>query len=317
MKGSNRLVRILAVLAMLAVAPFAAAASAPAGTVDRNVVFGMYSGLALLMDVYRPAKPNGAGIVAIQGSAWYAPMRYDATPISSRAGVQAHARHLADAGYVVFAINHRAAPRFRFPAPFEDAQRAVRFVRAHAADYGIDPARIGAFGSSSGGHLAELLGTVDAPGVPGSADPVERQPGKVRAVVAHYATSDLRTQWSPTGRAAHIALMGFEYVDPAKRLPGSVREDEAENVEYRRASPVANVTSDDAPMLLIHGDADDIVPIGQSIQMEEALRKAGVKVRFVTVPGGKHGENFQLPADDARLSDQYGEARRWFDQYLK
>ena len=118
-------------------------------------------------------------------------------------------------------------------------------------------------------------------------------------------------------RAAHIALMGFEYASPSKRMPGSVREDEAENLEYRRASPVANVTPDDAPMLLIHGDADDVVPIEQSVRMEEALRKAGVQSRFITVPGGKHGENFQLANDDPRLPDQYGEARRWFDAHLK
>jgi acetyl esterase/lipase len=301
----------------LAVLAGARLEAAPAENIDRNVIYGMYSGLALLMDVYRPAKPNGAGIVAIQGSAWYTPMRYDAAPISARIGVQAYARFLADTGYVVFAINHRAAPRFRFPAPFEDAQRAVRFVRAHASDYGIDPARIGAFGSSSGGHLAELLGTVDAPGLPGSADPVERQSGKVRAVVAHYATSDMRTQWSPAGRAAHIVVMGFEYIDPAKRIPGSVRDDEFENGEYVKASPVANVTADDAPMLLLHGDADDIVPISQSVGMETALRSAGVPVKFIKVPGGGHGHNFGFAEKDPRLPDQYGEARRWFDQYLK
>jgi acetyl esterase/lipase len=308
-------IALLVLGATLSVPLRAATPSQP--IVDRNVVFGMYSGLALVMDVYRPAKPNGAGIVAIQGSGWYSPMRYDAAPISSRTGVQAYARHLSAAGYVVFVINHRATPRFRFPAPLEDAQRAVRFARAHATEYGIDPSRIGAFGSSSGGHLAELLGTVGAPPDADNADPVERQGGEVRAVVALFAPSDLRTLWSPSGRAAHIALMGFEYASPSKRMPGSVREDEAENLEYRRASPVANVTPDDAPMLLIHGDADDVVPIEQSVRMEEALRKAGVQSRFITVPGGKHGENFQLANDDPRLPDQYGEARRWFDAHLK
>ena len=295
----------------------AAPPAAPAVAVERNVIFGMYSGLALVMDVYRPAKANGAGIIAIQGSGWYSQMRYDAIPISARAGVQNYARELSAAGYTVFAINHRAAPRFRFPAPLEDAQRAVRFVRAHAAEYGVDPARIGAFGSSSGGHLCELLGTLDAPGLPDSEDAVERQSAKVRAVVVLFAPSDLRTLWSPAERAAHIALMGFEYLDPAKRLPGSVRADEAENLEYQRASPVAHVSADDAPLLMMHGDADDIVPIEQSTRMEAALAAAGVAARFIRVAGGKHGENFGLEKGDPRLPDQYGEARRWFDEYLK
>lgn len=285
--------------------------------VDRNVVFGMYSGLALVMDVYRPAKSNGAAIVAIQGSGWYQPLRYDASPITTRTEVQGFAKSFAEAGYAVFVINHRAAPRFRFPAPFEDAQRAVRFVRAHASEYGVDPLRIGAFGTSSGGHLSELLGTVDAPGVADSEDAVERQSAKVRAVVALFAPSDLRTLFSPVGRSAHIAMMGFEYADPAKRAPGSVRADEAENIEYRRASPIANVTSDDAPMLLMHGDSDDTVPMEQSVRMEAALRQAGVDVRFIPVPGGRHGENFRFEKGDPRMPDQHGEASRWFDEHLK
>lgn len=310
---------IVAMLAMFAVSRAEAARASPVAQapIERNVIFGMYSGLALVMDVYRPARPNGAGIIAIQGSGWYSPMRYDATPITTRAGVRAYANELSAAGYVVFVINHRAAPRFHFPAALEDAQRAVRFVRAHAGDYGLDAARIGAFGSSSGGHLAELLGTVDAPGDPDSEDPVERQSGKVRAVVAQFAPSDLRTLWSTSGRAAHIALMGFEYVDAAKRVPGVVRADEPENADYRRASPVANVSADDAPMLLMHGDADDVVPIEQSVHMQAALQAAGVAVRLISVPGGGHGDDFRLAKDDARLPDQYGEARRWFDEYLK
>jgi acetyl esterase/lipase len=302
-------------LVLLAGARLEAAPAADA--VDRNVIYGMYSGLALLMDVYKPAKPNGAGIIAIQGSGWYQPMRYDAAPLSSRRGVIAYAENLSQAGYTVFVINHRSTPRFRFPAPLEDAQRAVRFVRAYAPEYHLDPARIGAFGSSSGGHLAELLGTFDAPGVPDSEDPVERQSGKVRAVVALFAPSDLRTLRSPSGRMAQVVLMGFEYADPAKRAPGSAREDEFENGEYRKASPVANVTADDAPMLLLHGDADTTVPISQSENMEAALRAAGVAVKLIKVPGGQHGEDFQFAKGDPRLPDQYGETRRWFDQYLK
>ena len=134
----------------------------------------MYSGLGLLMDVYRPAQPNGIAIVAIQGSGWYSPMRYDAAQLKASREVTSHAERFAAAGYTVFAINHRQAPRFRYPAPIEDAQRAVRFVRFHASDYGITSDRIGAWGSSSGGHLVELLGTMDGKGDPSDSDPVNR-----------------------------------------------------------------------------------------------------------------------------------------------
>lgn len=125
--------------------------------VEKDVVYGMYSGLGLLMDVYRPAQSNGIAIVAIQGSGWYSPIRYDAAALNAHPEVIRHAERFAAAGYTVFAINHRQAPRFRYPAPIEDAQRAVRFVRFHASDYGITSDRMGAWGSSSGGHLVELL----------------------------------------------------------------------------------------------------------------------------------------------------------------
>ena len=307
--------RVVMLCAILTAFASARVEAAPAA-VEKNVVYGMYSGLALLMDVYRPAKPNGAAIVAIQGSGWYVPMRYDAAPITSRTGVIAYGQNLADAGYIVFAINHRAAPRFRFPAQIEDAQRAVRFIRAHAGDYGVDPQRIGAYGSSSGGHLASLLGLMDSPGDPANADPVERQSAKVRAVVALFPPTDLRTLNTQRG-LAHIALMGFQYQDPATRIPGAVREGEFENIQYALASPVTHVTRDDAPMLLMHGDADDVVPIDQSTTLEAALKAAGVEVRFIKVPGGGHGEDFRFAKDDPRLPDQFGETRRWFDAHLK
>jgi acetyl esterase/lipase len=286
--------------------------------VERNVVYGMYSGLALLMDVYRPAQSNGIAIVAIQGSGWYSPMRYDAAPLKARTEVIRHAERFAEAGYTVFAINHRQAPRFRYPAPIEDAQRAVRFVRLHASDYGITSDRIGAWGSSSGGHLVELLGTMDGKGDTSDSDPVNRLSAKVQAVVALFAPADMSSMFSTTSRAGTVsALMGFAYQDPSAGPPGAARPDDFENRLYREASPVTHVTADDAPMLLMHGDQDLIVPIKQSETMESSLKQAGVKVSFIRVPGGKHGPNFQFQAGDPRLPDHLAEAVRWFDAQLK
>jgi acetyl esterase/lipase len=287
--------------------------------VERNVVYGMYSGLALLMDVYRPTQPNNIAIVAIQGSGWYSPMRYDASQLKASRQVTSQAERFAAAGYTVFAINHRQAPRFRYPAPIEDAQRAVRFVRAHASDYGITSDRIGAWGSSSGGHLVELLGTMDGNGDASDSDPVNRLSAKVQAVVALFAPSDLMLMFSTMERpGALTSLMGFSYQDPATAFPGlGVRPDDVENRQYREASPVIHVTSDDPPMLLMHGDQDAIAPIKQSEVMESALKQAGVAVKFIRVPGGKHGPNFQLSAGDPRLPDHVGESIRWFDAHLK
>jgi acetyl esterase/lipase len=313
--------RILAALTLgLSVPALAAAQAAPAAadrtTVDRNVVYGMVSGLGLLMDVYRPAQPNGIAIVAIQGSGWYQPLRYDALPLKERNEVVAHARRFQAAGYTVFTLNHRSAPRFHYPDPVDDAQRAVRFVRAHKADYGITSDRIGAWGSSSGGHLVEMLGTLDGTGVDGDLDSINRLSAKVQAVVALFAPSDLPTAFPKTSRqGTYSALMGFAYQDPA--LPGGARPEDPENRAYREASPVSHVTADDAPMLLYHGDLDEIVPFQQSELMEATLKKAGVEVRFVRVPGGKHGGNFQFPSGDPKAPDEIGGAIAWFDAHLK
>jgi acetyl esterase/lipase len=102
---------------------------------ERGVVYGMYSGLALLMDIYRPQTPNGVGIVYVPGSGFHTPLGYDAQPITRY--INPYVPAFTRAGYTVFVINHRSAPRFRYPAAVEDVQRAVRFVRHHAARYGI------------------------------------------------------------------------------------------------------------------------------------------------------------------------------------
>ena len=147
----------------------------------------MYSGAALLMDVHRPAKSNGYGIVYVSGSGWTSPMAYSSWQLKSNAQSLQYAKPLVVAGYTVFTINHRSLPRFRYPAAVEDVQRAVRFVRHNAAMFGIRPDRIGAAGGSSGGHLVSMLGTLDGKGNANDADPVERESAKVQCVVARAA----------------------------------------------------------------------------------------------------------------------------------
>src|SRR5918992_610124 len=141
---------------------------------ERNVVYGMYSGLALLMDVHRPDTPNGYGIIFVAGSGWHAPLGYGAGGLKEQQ-VGDSAPALRAAGYTVFAINHRAAPRFHYPAPVEDVQRAVRFVRHHAQRFGIDGSRIGGVGGSSGAHLLGLVAMLGAPGTAGDSDAVNQQ----------------------------------------------------------------------------------------------------------------------------------------------
>src|SRR6476646_9982843 len=129
--------------------------------IEKNAVYGMYSRAALLLDVHYPAHANGFGVLFIPGSGWNAPLGYAAPPLKESPQVAMYVPSLLQAGYTVFALTHRATPTFRYPAQLEDVQRAVRFIRHNASTFGIDAARIGGAGGSSGAHLISLLATMD------------------------------------------------------------------------------------------------------------------------------------------------------------
>jgi acetyl esterase/lipase len=270
--------------------------------VKSNVVYGMYSGLALLMDVYEPEEPNGYGVVFISGSGWSAPLGLDATPLKHSGQEKVYAVPLMEAGYTTFAINHRAAPRFTYPDAIEDAQRAVRFVRHHAEEYGIRPDRIGALGGSSGGHLVLTLGCRQADGDPDSGDPLLRESANVQCVVARAAPSDFLI-----GQTSYAFLRC--------RPPAEGDTTSAEYQVHRDASPITYVTANLPPTLLMHGDQDDTVAYNQSIVMLDALQKAGVTSDMLTVPGGGHGARFG--GADEPVPDYVGRAVGWMDEHLK
>jgi len=273
--------------------------------VDKNVVYGMHSGLALLMDIHYPAKPNGRGVIFIGGSGFHAPLAYSARALKDGAAGTAYLKKLVESGYTVFAINHRAAPRFRYPAAVEDAQRAVRFVRHHAKAYGIQSDRIGGVGGSSGGHLVSMLGVLDGKGNPEDPDQVGRQSARVQCAVALAAPSNLAKIRTEAGLMAITSFIGI----PARDTNPATAEGRA----YAEASPATHVSADDAPVLLVHGDADDTVPFEQSESMESLLRKAGVEAKLLRISGGGHGVNFEGATNPP---DVLGEMVRWLDRHL-
>ncbi len=220
-----------------------------AARVDRNVVFGMYSGLALLMDIYYPENPNGYGIIHISGSGWSKPLSYDANMLNHSRHVKIEGEMFIDAGYTLFSVNHRATPRFYYPAAVEDVQRAVRFMRYYADKFEIDPDRIGAIGGSSGGHLASLLGVLDGNENLADDTPINRMSSKVQCVIARAAPTDFLN-----------ARIGESFLNVKIK-------DRPSTIEYKRAqkaSPIYHVSADDPPFLLIHGDHDPVVPYGLS-----------------------------------------------------
>jgi acetyl esterase/lipase len=284
----------------------------PAATQEtqENVVYGMYSGLALLMDVRIPENPNGFGIVFIAGSGWHAPLALDAYPL--KWGVDRPylgAAGLLAQGYTLFSINHRSAPRFRYPAAVEDAQRAVRFVRYHADRFGIDPNHIGVVGASSGGHLALMLGVLDGQGE--GTSPIDRESSKVQAVVALSPGTDFRTLLA-RGEGAVDAVASFLGVWVPRPLEADSTSEEMQMVV--EASPVTHVSPDDPPILLVHGDQDPTAPFNQSEIMMERLRETGVTGYLIRMEGGGHGGAVMEGPDPPDYRKSMVE---WFDRYLR
>ena len=292
--------RTIAILLLLATSAFAAD---PA--VQPNVIYGMYSGTALLMDVHRPANPNGYGIILVSGSGWTTAMAYSAQPLKSIPPSLQYAKPLVAAGYTVFIVNHRSLPRFQYPAAVEDVQRAVRFVRHNATMFGINGDQIGAMGGSSGGHLVSMLGMTDGKGRADDPDPVEHESAKVQCVVARAAPINFFKL-----RAAGVKFIGMDVGTDARPVAAKSVESET----FHAASPVFHVSPDDPPYLSLHGDKDDVVPFAQSEEMEHALKAARVPTKLIRIPGAGHGPSFPGATDPA--PDYLGEMVAWFDRYL-
>jgi acetyl esterase/lipase len=186
-------------------------------------------------------------------------------------------------GYAVARINYRLSQHAIFPAQIEDCKAAVRYLRANAQKYNLDPNRFGVWGASAGGHLVALLGTA---GDVNEFDVGENLgvSSRVQAVVDYFGPTyflQMEEHRLPDGMVHNTAD------SPESKLIGGYIQDNREKVA--KANPITYVTKDDPPFLIVHGDKDPLVPHHQSEILEEALKKAGVPVTLYTVKGGGHG----------------------------
>jgi acetyl esterase/lipase len=280
----------------------------PAFTRTEDVIYGRKFGTALTMDVFKPKeKANGAAVILVVSGGWFSShdsinLAFIAEPLRR--------------GYTVFAVVHGSQPKFTIPEVVADMNRAVRYIRYHAADYAIDPDRIGVMGASAGGHLSLMLGTAGGDGDPKAKDPVDRGSSKVQAVACFFPPTDFFNYGKPgedaLGRgvlASFRAPFDFRELDPKINAFVAV-VDEAKIKEIgKQISPVYQVTPDDAPSLIIHGDADKLVPIQQAELIVAKLEEAKVPAKLVVKPGAAHGWA-GIDKDVSTLVD-------WFDEYLK
>lgn len=192
---------------------------------------------------------------------------------------------LANKGYVLASINYRLSRQAAFPAQIHDCKAAIRFLRANAERYGVDPDRVGAWGSSAGGHLVALLGTSgDAKEIAGDVGDHDAVSSRVQAVVDWFGPTDLTLmgkQSGPESKMDHDAP-----TSPESRLVGGPIQERKELA--RTANPITYVTPDDPPFLIMHGDKDPLVPWRQSEILRDALKAGEVDVTYHIEPGAGH-----------------------------
>jgi acetyl esterase len=256
---------------LAAVAPSAAAGDrTPVPYTSGTVRFGEVAGVPLLADAYVPstASTRRPAVVLIHGGGWVGGLR---TSIGEEAG------WLAERGFVAFTVDYRLAPGHRFPAAVDDVARFVRWLRktAQVKEFGIDPKRIGALGSSAGGHLAAMLGTMGE----GS----RRRGARLAAVVSWSGPMDLTDVNAVYGGESVTEFLGC--APPAADCLPTARD----------ASPVTHVDRTDSPVLLFTADAE-IVPFTQAQRMDAALTRAGVEHDLVVYAGAVHAQDFRAEA---------------------
>jgi acetyl esterase/lipase len=235
---------------------------------DLDVVYGTGGGMPLVLDLYAPREPRGPtpALVFIHPGGWYFGWKEDMRQV---------ARAFAQWGYVTVAVDYRLAPQAKFPAQIEDVKCAVRWLRAHAGQYGIDPRRVAAVGVSAGAHLALLLGlTEPADGLEGQGGHPE-QSSRVQAVVSLMGPTDLSR---PCLSLVADALVAHR--------AGATREEMLD--AYRRASPITYVRKGAPPVLALHGTADAVVPFAQAYRLHAALKGVGATTYLVPMEDRNH-----------------------------
>ena len=231
------------------------------------------------LDLFLPVKRQGTKplpvLVFIHGGAWKAGNRTD--------GARLLEPFVLSGNYAGVSVGYRLTNEAQWPAQIHDCKAAIRWIRAHAKEHGLDPDRIGVWGSSAGGHLVSILGTSgDVPELEGRLGSNLKQSSRVSCVVTFYGPEDfitMSTQPSTVDRTTR------DY--PEALLIGGRVQDQPDAA--KRASPVTYISKDDPPFLTAHGTNDPLVPFGQATELHEALKKVGVSSTLLTMKNGGHG----------------------------
>ncbi len=248
-----------------------------------DVVYGHKDGMALTYDIVRPKEnANGSGILFVVSGGWVSAW---APPEQIRFFFQP----LLDRGFTIYCVRHGSSPRYVIPEIVTDVRKALSHIWEHASEIDVDRNRLGVFGFSAGGHLSLMLGTVGGEETKANGKELPR----VRAVAAVFPPTDLNP-----------------YVEPSNPLREQFPALKFEPERANDFSPLMQVTSDDSPTLLVHGDRDELVPLWHSEKIHQAFEKNQVESRLVVISGAGHGFDAE---GNKRMFDNMVE---WFERFL-
>lgn len=263
--------------------------------------------MAMTFDVYLPDKPNGAGIILINSGGWKSPVdtfrvqeqgKYRFTTDEEMFKMKTwhilSPKKLISNGYTVFEVRHGSVPKYKMNEIVSHVRRAVRFIRNHAQEYGVNKTKIGLWGGSASGHLALLIGLTPELALRNAKQEWEMEPCPVAAIVAFASPTDLKK----------FVMDGPEKME---RVP-ALRMESEEYIEY---SPITFASKDDPPTLIMHGNKDEEVPLAQGTLMYAALKKAGVVSKFIEFPLTTHTPTLE------QATKGVDDALAWFNKYLQ
>lgn len=282
-----------AFFALLLALGLASAQPAPEVTRVRDVIYQKRDGFVLTMDVFQPAKPNGAAIIKLVSGGW--------NSNHSGIGDGGWPKH----GYTTFVVVHGSQPRFHIDEIVTDVQRAVRVARAYAGTYGFAPDKIGVTGSSAGGHLSLMLALTSKPGDPKAADGFGRIGSEVQAVACFYPPTDF-ISWINEND-------GLNGVGPlATRKPAfgpKIETPEGMLAMGKALSPINHISKSQPPIYIVQGDNDVLVHHSQATRFQAKSAAAGATCEVLIREGAGHGGWKEMGEDSQRMLE-------WFDLHL-
>jgi len=296
MKPRAVLALVLTLSAFLGAARQTEAQNAGKFTRVEDIIYGRKHGMALTMDLLRPSEPNGLGVIFVVSGGWFS---------AKRAINPAFLNGFIERGYTVFAVLHGSQPKFQIAEIEKDLHRAVRYIRRHAGKFGVDPDRLGISGASAGGHLSLMIGTRGAPGSADAKDPVDRESSAVQAVACFFPPTDFLNY----GKAGEDAVGVGILADYNAAFGPMIRTTQGRKLLGRAISPISFVTEKTPPVLIVHGDADPLVPIQQAESFLKKCEEKSVPTMLIRREGKAHG----WPGMEKEMTA----LAAWFDQHLK